>query len=83
MFVLLKILSPALRHAGAGGLRFDGTPAQARMILLVLGLVFAFGAVTFAYGVFQMVTGRRSRLGVQLILALAAGMFVAGWLVSR
>lgn len=87
MYLLLMILAPALRAAAdgrvGGGMRFDGTPVQAISIGVLLGLIFAFGVATFGYGVFQMATGRRSRIVVQGMIGLVAVAVLLGLLLAR
>jgi hypothetical protein len=72
-YVLLD-LGPSLMNPGAssGGTRFTGTPAKARMILAIFGAVLAFGLTALGYGLWQMITGGRSKLVIYFTIALAA-----------
>ena len=71
-YVVLE-LGPSLLNPGASsrGTRFTGTPAKARMLLAIFGAVVAFGLTALGYGVWQMVTGRRSKRVIYFAVALA------------
>ncbi|MBA2435743.1 MAG: hypothetical protein H0V54_11810 [Chthoniobacterales bacterium] len=74
-FVLLALL-PRLHHPRGSG--FSDTGAQATLALVVLGAVETFGVTVTCYGVWQVVTGRRSKwviyfaLGIVIFLLLFA-----------
>jgi hypothetical protein len=55
-------IGPMLLHPGEAqdGATFGGTADQARMVLTLFGVLFAFGAVCIVNGVFQIATGRRN-----------------------
>ncbi len=55
----------------SGGMRFSGTPGQARMVLAIFGAVLAFGLTALGYGLWQMFTGRRSKRVIYFAVALA------------
>ncbi|MEO7725460.1 MAG: hypothetical protein ABIU29_12380 [Chthoniobacterales bacterium] len=57
-FVLLALLPRLLHPRGSG---FSDTGAQATLALVVLGAVETFGVTVTCYGVWQVVTGRRSK----------------------
>jgi hypothetical protein len=65
-------IGPAMLHAGedSGGMSFSGTPEQARMILLLFGVVIAFGATSLAYGLFQIVFRRESKAFILVTIAM-------------
>lgn len=87
MYLLLRILTPALRAAvegrAGGAVSFNGSPTQAIALGSLLLLVFAFGVATFAYGTFQMITGRRSKRFVQGVIGLIAVVVLLGLLLAR
>ena len=72
-FLLIQMV-PSLLNPGvsSGGMRFTGTPAKARIILAIFGAVIAFGLTSLGYGLWQMLTGRRSKRVIYFTLALAA-----------
>ena len=79
-FVLLLLL-PKLLYAGAssGGMSFSGPPAQAWLVLSVLVVVELFGVTTMCYGLWQVVTGRRSMRVVYFAFALVPLLVVVGF----
>jgi hypothetical protein len=86
MSVVLSALGPVLLHPGAphAGIRFSGTPEQAKLVLGILGAVELFGITAICYGLFQIVTGRRNKwvihfmIGVALVLAVVALLMPGG-----
>ena len=80
MGILLWMLLPTLLHAGmdVGGTRFNGDPQTARMVIAILGAVLLFGLTTLGYGIFQVVTGRRSWPVVAVLLAIFAALYALG-----
>ena len=78
MSVVLLAIGPALLGAGGGGLRFSGSAGQAKLVLGILGAVTLFGVTAACYGLWQIVTGRRSKwviyfaVGIALLLFLVA-----------
>jgi hypothetical protein len=75
---LLWMLGPQLMNPGRsfGGTRFTGTPLQALGVFAILGGVFAFGATTMVYGVWQMSTGRRNMRVVYGMFGVIAAVVV-------
>ena len=72
-FVVIMTAPSLLNTVGSsGGMRFSGTSGQARMVLAIFGGVLAFGLTAFGYGIWQMVTGRRSKRVIYFVVALAA-----------
>ncbi|MEO7724853.1 MAG: hypothetical protein ABIU29_09245, partial [Chthoniobacterales bacterium] len=78
-FILLLTLPKFLDAvASNGGLRFSGSAGQARLALGVLGVVETFGITIMFYGLWQVVTGRRSKwviyfaFGIVLVILLLA-----------
>jgi hypothetical protein len=63
---------PMLLRPGAdvGGTRFSGSPAQAFIVLGILGAVFTVGVTTMLYGAWQVRSGSRSLRVVLFLLAL-------------
>lgn len=78
MGVVLQWMWPRLAHPGVnvGGSRFDGSPAEATLVVAILAAVFGFGALAFGYGVFQLATGKRNLRVVQVMLGLVAALVV-------
>ena len=68
------LTAPSLINSigSSGGMRFSGTAGQARMVLAIFGGVLAFGLTALGYGLWQMVTGRRSKRVIYFVVALAA-----------
>jgi len=81
MGYLWTVLAPAMAHPGdlAGGTTFTGTAEQARTILTVFGAVIVFGLGSIAYGLWMIVTGRRSIAMMIAVLALAAALIAISW----
>ncbi len=75
-FVLLLTL-PILLDPGSshGGSRFSGSAGQARLALGVLSAVEAFGITVMFYGLWQLVTGRRSKWVIYFVIGLAVLIF--------
>ena len=82
---LTWLLWPALTSAagGTGSVRFNGSPGQARLILALFAAVTTFGAPAFSYGVFQVVTGRRSQRFAKVAGAVIAIAALLAWAVAR
>ncbi|HMJ06439.1 MAG TPA: hypothetical protein VK474_09320, partial [Chthoniobacterales bacterium] len=71
-FVVVATLPKLLDAAGAsGGARSSGTPGQARMVLAIFGGVLTFGLTAFGYGLWQVITGRRSKRVIYFAIAVA------------
>jgi hypothetical protein len=83
-FILMSMW-PMLQNPGVevGGTSFNGTAKEAMGIEALIGGVAAFGAVSFAYGLWQMRTGRRSRKVVMAMMGLVALLYVGGWLFKH
>jgi hypothetical protein len=84
MSVVLLFTLPMLLRPGVsiGGTRFDGSPAMAALVVLILAAVFAFGVITLGYGVFQLITGRRSLAVARAMVAVAGGLVLFGSLLA-
>ena len=80
MIVIIRVLLPTLMHAGhqVGYSRFNGSPAQALLVLAVLGAVLVFGLTALSYGLFQVITGRRALWPAKLLLWLFGGLYAVG-----
>ena len=57
-----------------GGLRFSGTKAEEQMALGILGLLETFGVTVFSYGLWQVMTGRRSKWVIYFVIGIAAAV---------
>jgi hypothetical protein len=77
-FVLLALLPRLLEP---GGSRFSGTGAQATLALFVLGAVETFGVTVTCYGLWQIVTGRRSKWVIYFAVGIAILLFLVAPLV--
>jgi hypothetical protein len=77
MGTITVAIAPTLLQAGkeVDGGSFDGTAEQGRMILGLFGVIIAFGLSSLAYGIYQLVFRRESKvfmvftLGLLLVLA--------------
>ena len=78
-------MAPSLMRPGEeiDGGTWTGTAEQARMVLGLFGLLIAFGFASSANGVFQIVTGRQSKIFTVLGLAVAAGVLVIVYFTLR
>jgi hypothetical protein len=83
MAILLANMLPTLLHPGVevGGSRFTGSPGMAKFVMLILGSVLVFGLTALGYGIFQIVTGRRSWAVVRAMLAIVGGLYVVAWVI--
>ena len=74
MGFVVMLTAPSLLNTigSSGGMGFSGTSGQARMVLAIFGGVLAFGLTALGYGIWQMVTGRRSKRVIYFVVALAA-----------
>lgn len=61
-----------------GGSTFTGTAEQARTVIQLFGAIILFGAVSAAYGVYMIATGRQSRTFVVAALLIFALLGVLG-----
>jgi hypothetical protein len=72
MGLVLLAMGPAMLGAAAGGgLRFSGSAGEARLALGILGAVTLFGLITTGYGLFQIMTGRRSKWVIYFAIGFA------------
>jgi magnesium-transporting ATPase (P-type) len=75
-------LLPSLLHPGkelADGSSFTGTAEQARMVLILFGLVLAFGLMAVLNGVYMIVTRRQSWAFIIGTLVLASLIVFSGF----
>jgi len=81
MSYLWIVLAPAMAHPGdlTGGTTFTGTAEQARTILTVFAAVIVFGLGSIGYGLWMIVTGRRSIAMMIGVLVLAAALIAIAW----
>jgi len=81
MSYLWVVLAPAMAHPGdtTGGTTFTGTAEQGQTILTVFGAVIVFGLGSIAYGLWMIVTGRRSIAMMIGVLVLAAALIAIAW----
>ena len=80
MYILLRVMLPTLLHPGVpiSGTTFTGSRAMANFVIVLLSSVLVFGVTALGYGIYQVVTGRRSWIVVQGMLVIVAGLYVAG-----
>src|SRR6266542_743362 len=85
MAVITAVVAPIMLSAGSetNGAKFEGTPEQGLLILGLFGVIFVFGLVAIASGIFQIVTGRRSLVIVVIVIALAAVLYVMATAVRK
>lgn len=81
MSYLWSALAPSMAHPGdtVGGTSFTGTADQARAIVTMFGAVIVFGLAAIAYGLWMIVTGRRSIAMMIGVLVLAAILIGIAW----
>ena len=81
MSYLWVVLAPSMAHPGdtTGGTTFTGTAEQGQTILTVFGAVIVFGLGSIAYGLWMIVTGRRSIAMMIGVLVLAAALIAIAW----
>jgi len=81
MSYLWQALAPSMAHPGetSGGATFTGTAQQAQAIFTTFGAVTVFGLAASAYGLWMIVTGRRSVAMMIGVLVLAAALIVIAW----
>ncbi len=77
MAVITAVVAPIMLSVGSGtnGAKFEGTPEQGLLIMGLFGVIFVFGLVAIASGIFQIVTGRRSIVIVVIVIALALVLY--------
>lgn len=70
-------LARIAEHPGqtVDGMTFSGTAEQGQAMLSLIGGMFGFGVFSLAYGIWMIVTGRRSLVMVALGLVAAAGVY--------
>lgn len=74
MTLLLIDFGPKLLHATTGSTGFSGTAGQGRIALAILGAVEVFGVTTLGYGLWQVVTGRRSKWVIYFVIGVAVAL---------
>ncbi|MGN6820107.1 MAG: hypothetical protein ACTHJR_15690 [Sphingomonas sp.] len=81
MSYLWQALAPSMANPGAtaGGATFTGTADQAQAIVTMFGAVIVFGLAAIAYGLWMIVTGRRSIAMMIGVLVLAALLIGIAW----
>ena len=81
MSYLWVVLAPSMAHPGdtAAGTTFTGTAQQAQTILTVFGAVIVFGLGSITYGLWMIVTGRRSIAMMIGVLVLGAALIGIAW----
>ena len=80
MGVIASYIVPQMLRPGEeiDGTTFTGTAEQAQMFMALFAAVILFGAVSLAYGLFIIVTGRQSRAFITATLAIAGLLFALG-----
>ena len=81
MAVIAFSLHATIVHGSDPGARshWNGGPEFTRTMFELFGAVFLFGLVALAAGVFQVSTGRRSRVSVTLMLLVVAAIIYLGY----
>lgn len=75
------LLHPGVRDAS--GSRFTGAAAQGRQAMSLFAWVMGFGALGALSGAWQVITGRRSRVLLAIVLVALAGLGVSVWLTFQ
>jgi predicted RNA-binding Zn-ribbon protein involved in translation (DUF1610 family) len=75
MGVIIYDVTPTLLNPGhnVSGM----TPAKGLMVLAVLALIMAFGLTALSYGIWQRLTGRRSKWVIAIIVAMWTMLIMA------
>ncbi len=81
MGYIVSEMESALLKPGSIPTQFSGTPGKARMILVIFGAVLTFGLTAFGYGLYQMLTGRRSKRVIYFVVALAALLLLLAYVL--
>lgn len=77
MGVIAWNIAPGMLNPGQtiDGTTFTGTAEQGRMALTMFALVMAFGLIATVTGLWQIATGRRSRVVLLVVIVLALALF--------
>ncbi|MBX7172311.1 MAG: hypothetical protein K1X72_15195 [Pyrinomonadaceae bacterium] len=62
--------------------KFNGTPEQAKITFLILGMVTAFGFTSIAAGLWQALTGKRNKKVIFVMLGLWVVLMILAWVVK-
>lgn len=78
MGVITLNVAPLLLNPAptAGGARFTGTSQQAQLILALFGTVILFGFGSGLSGLWQIMTGRRNKWVVFVVLGIGVALMV-------
>lgn len=81
MSLVLYNVGPMMLDPGvvSGGTRFSGTPEQGRLFLGILGAVALFGVTATCHGLWQIVTGRRSKPVIYFLVGLCLAILLAAY----
>jgi MFS family permease len=81
MGTITASVAPMLMHPGRSetGAGFTGTPEQGQLILGLFGLLLVFGFGATLSGLWQVITGRRNRWVVILMLVLFVILVLVGF----
>lgn len=77
-------LYPTMANPGKeiGGTTYTGTTEAATKFFGIFALVIFLGLVSIAGGIWQITTGRRSRIVMLIAMIFAAILITAAWLVE-
>ena len=83
MTLILLSIGPRLLSLSTSsrGSRFSGSAEQGRLVLALLGVVELFGITTACYGLWQIITGRRSKWVIYFAVGLGVLLFLVGMLI--
>lgn len=73
-------LAPSLLRPRGEASSFTGTAEQAQIILGLFALTIAFGLMSMAAGLWQIITGRRDKWIILVILLVFALVVAGAWL---
>jgi MFS family permease len=76
-------LAPSLLRPGGDESRFTATAEQAQLILGLFALIVTLGLLSMVSGLWQIVTGRRSKWMVLVMLLVFALVAAGAWLSWR
>ena len=76
MTLLLVDFGPKMLHPNGGSTGFSGTAGEGRIAFGILGVVELFGVTALGYGLWQMVSGRRSKWGIYFAIGVAVALLI-------
>ncbi|HRH46352.1 MAG TPA: hypothetical protein PKY82_32200 [Pyrinomonadaceae bacterium] len=63
--------------------KFNGTPEQQKITFLILGAVMVFGITAMIGGFWQLLTGKRNKTLIFVMLGLWVVLMILAWFVQK